>query len=169
MYRVMLPALLLPCFQSCSNPAGQEPFSNCLYGAPEPVFGPGLPAVKAHHFQLEKDKAEESLTFADGLELHITQSGCDHIRQEFRFYLAGDFRSAPATFWIGESSRIFNRLGQIGPEYLSYRNLGQAIAQREADIRPGEPIMLQEGFYFRLDISFTNGAAILAVTISEQP
>lgn len=164
---IFLPCLFFGGIQSCGGPAKPEPFSGCLYGAPEPVFHAGLPSVKAHSFRLDGDKAEEELSFSDGLRLSLIQSGCDHIRQEFHFHLAGNFRSAPEEFWAGEAARIFNRLGQIGPEYLSYRSLAQAISQNTSQIRLGESMALQEGFYFKMEVIFSSAEAVLLITLSE--
>lgn len=154
---------------SCGHPAKQEPFVDCRYGAPEPIFNPALASVSRHSFHIEKDKAVEELAFSDGLELTIFQTGCEFIRQEFRFRWEGNFQGAPDDFWIGEAARVFNRLGQLGPEYLVYRNLAQTITENGGRMRLDESIKLQDGFYFQAKTILSADETNLSIIISEQP
>lgn len=154
---------------SCGGAPGQDAFADCRYGAPEPIFHASLPAVARHDFQLLKGQGIEQLAFKDGLELEVLQSGCEYIEQEFRFRQAGKFQKAPPDFWIDEAARIFNRLGSLGPEYLSYYSLAQAIDEQAGRIRLGQDIELQPGFFFKMEPISAADETTLVVRLSERP
>jgi hypothetical protein len=152
----------------CGGAPGQDAFADCRYGAPEPIFHAQLPAVARHDFRLSKGQGLEYIAFTDGLELEVLQTGCDHIQQEFRFRQSGQFRQAPADFWIDETARIFSRLGQLGPEYLSYFSLAQAIDEQANRIRLAQNTELQPGFFLNISPQSAEQSTTLVVTIGEQ-
>jgi hypothetical protein len=154
---------------SCGGAPGQDAFAECRYGAPEPIFQANLPAVARHHFQLLKGQGIERLAFKDGLELEVLQSGCEYIEQEFRFRKEGQFQKAPADFWIDEAARIFNRLGNLGPEYLSYYSLSQAIDEQAGRINLAQDIELQPGFFLKIEPVSVGDETTLVVRLSERP
>ena len=152
----------------CGGAPGQDAFADCRYGAPEPIFHAQLPGVARHDFRLSQGQGWEYLAFTDGLELEVRQTGCDHIRQEFRFQQLGQFRKAPADFWIDETGRIFNRLGQLGPEYLSYYSLAQAIAEQANRIPLAQNVELQPGFFLNISPQSSENETTLVVTLGEK-
>lgn len=157
-------------FAGCANePPADELFTDCRYAAPKPIFHEGLESVARHHFQLEQGKAVESLSFDDGLQLQILQTGCDHIHQEFRFELDGGDTAAPDNFWISEAAGQFYRLGQLGASYVVYLSLARALDERNGQFRLGESIELQAGFYAKVERQNSRGRQLLAVSLSEQP
>lgn len=146
-----------------------DPFADCRYGAPKPIFSDGLRSVIEHDFRLEEDRAVETLSFDDGLQLLILQTGCDYIYQEFQFGLAEQYPGAPASYWIQESINKFYRLGQLGPAYVIYSSIADALAERSGRIALGESMELQPGFFARIENGNRRAGESLIVTLSEQP
>ena len=156
------------CMDDASSPAA-DPFADCRYGAPKPIFSEGLRSVTQHGFHLEESRAVETVSFDDGLKLSILQSGCDYIHQEFQFHLIEQFAGAPSSYWIQETINRFNQLGQLGPAYVIYVSVADALSERSNQIVLGESTELQPGFFAKIENgNYRNGGA-LVVTLSEQP
>lgn len=167
---ILLGSILFGMAGCMDEPSSADVFEDCRYSAPKPIFKDGLESVSTHHFQLEKEKAVESLAFDDGLQLLILQTGCDYIRQEFRFEWDGGRKGAPDSFWIGEAADKFYRLGSLGPAYIVYHSIARALEERNGEIRLGQNIELQAGFYVKVDNLNSRGrGALLAISLSEQP
>lgn len=174
--RLRLPLLLfimaLMGLTSCADEtpsATADPFSDCRYGTPKPIFNEGLRSVVQHNFQLEEDRAVETLSFDDGLRLSILQTGCDYIHQEFRFNLVDPYPGAPASFWIQEAINNFYRLGQMGSAYVIYASVADALNQRSGRISLGQSAELQPGFYAKIEDGKSDNGGLLIITLSEQP
>ena len=164
--------LILFTVSSCMEEApssSADPFADCRYGAPKPIFNEGLRSVLQHGFQLEEERAVEDLSFEDGLQLSIIQTGCDYIHQEFRFYLTQPYKAAPSSYWIQEAINKFNRLGHLGPAYVIYASLADAIKERSMELTLGQSTELQPGFFAKIDDGRTEKGNLLIVTLSEQP
>lgn len=160
-------------FTGCADdipPSGAAAaFSDCRYGAPKPIFSEALRSVTRHDFQLEEDRAVEYLSFDDGLELSILQTGCDYIHQEFHFRLVDQYTGAPSSYWIQESINKFYRLGQLGPAYVIYSSVADALTERSSQLALGHSTELQPGFFAKIEGGSPATGGALVVTLSEQP
>lgn len=156
----------------CTNRKSEEDaFTRCLYEAPSPVFADDLAGVAGHHFKLESQSAVEFLAFEDGLELTVLQSGCDQIRQEYRFSIPSgqaDGHEGNEKEWVAEVIRLLQRLARMGPEYLSFHSWARAIADNADHIRLREPAELSTGFFAQIEVSHTQGHAILTLILFEK-
>ena len=169
---LLLLAMALLALSGCKEdtaPASADPFADCRYGAPKPIFNEGISSVVQHDFRLEEDRAVEALSFDDGLQLSILQTGCDYIHQEFRFELMDHYEGAPASYWMQEAVNKFYRLGQLGPAYVIYVSVADALKKKGNEIGLGQSAELQPGFYARIDKAKSRNVDILIVTLSEQP
>ncbi len=167
-----LPALLLlamGCGADPSPASSEEAFADCRYGSPKPIFRPGLEGIAEHSFQLQGDKGIERITLADGLQLLIIQTGCDYIRQEFRFEWVDELPAAADEYWVQQAAEKFRRLGRLGPDYVVYLSLFRALEENAPQIPLRESIELQPGFYARIDRVASPERATLIVVLSEKP
>ncbi|MCB0564676.1 MAG: hypothetical protein H6573_18070 [Lewinellaceae bacterium] len=146
-----------------------DPFADCRYGAPKPIFNEQVRSIIQHNFRLEEDRAVETVSFDDGLQLSILQTGCDYINQEFRFNLTNPYPGAPASFWIQEAINHFYRLGQLGSAYVIYASVADALNQKSGRISLGQSTELQSGFYARIEDGKSGNGGLLVITLSEQP
>ncbi len=172
-FPLFLIVLALFTFTGCADDvppsAAADPFSDCRYGAPKPIFSEGLRSVTRHHFRLEEDRAIEFLSFDDGLQLSILQTGCDYIHQEFHFELVEKYAGAPSSYWIQESINKFHRLGQLGPAYVIYSSIADALTERSSQLALGHSTELQPGFFAKIESGSPATDGALVITLSEQP
>ena len=64
-----------------------DPFADCAQGRPVAIFSDSLEAVARHQFEIKDKIGMEQVAFKNGVALEVYQSGCDLVRQEFRFQL----------------------------------------------------------------------------------
>lgn len=169
---LLLLALALFFFSGCMEDApssSADPFADCRYGAPKPIFGEDVNLVTRHGFRLEEGQAVEAISFDGGLQVSIIQSGCDYIHQEFHFNSADDYKGAPAAYWIQEAINKFYFLGQLGPAYVVYASVADALKERGGQLRLGQSVELQPGFFAKIDNEREHSGDALVVTLSERP
>jgi len=154
---------------ACGGSATQEGFADCRYGEPEPIFNESIPQIQSHDFELNKRKGIEEIDFTSGEELTIIQSGCDTIRQDFQFRLPGDYRDKTDMFWITKTVQEFQRLGDLGPEYLAFASWSQAISEKADAIQLSKSQQIQPGFYVTIEKIVSADHALLIVALSERP
>lgn len=166
-------ALLLTVFAVLSCQTKQEDnrdLSDCLYAVPEAIFPEGTNAISDHHFSYDGAAGKEDLSFdEDGVRLHIIQSGCDHLKQEFRFQLPGARIPGTPGQVIALAVRQFERIAGLGPEFLVFEEWAEAIEAQSDEIGTGEPTALQPGFYVKVETEGTQKDAILVITLSDRP
>ena len=146
----------------------KDPFVNCKYGSPKPIFEEALSAVKMHQFQINGMEGIEEIEFEDSLGLTLIQSGCDAIRQEFRFRIPGsDFTGHENGFWISQCVGLLNFLATVDDRYASFYMWGQSIQEMASGIQLGEPVEVQPGFFAEIDKILASDHAILLLILSE--
>ncbi len=159
-------------FFSCQNNTEQGNFENCRYGRPEAIFNEEMDEVIKHQFRIKQKEGIEHVSFADGMELTIFQSGCDYIKQQFQFEIAADkdtIDTKNTEYWIAQSINSFQKLGSLGPQFFSYSSWAQAIAERAADFKLAEFLEVQPGFFVKIDRIESADTNTLLVTLSEEP
>jgi hypothetical protein len=154
------------CGQSTSDHAENQ---DCKYGTPEALFGAEQPGVSAHSFTAKATEATERVTFSNGIRLTLLQSGCNHIRQEFRFELSEVPEDAGQQFWIMRTVELLRMLSSAGPNYAAFATWADEIEQRRENIKLAESFAIQQGFYVRIDRIRSGDNATLVLTLSDQP
>lgn len=103
----------------------------------------------------------EVISFSNGVFLEIYQSGCDSLRQEFRFRLP----EAPADGnWLQEAMTQFSMLGTLGPDYAPFGHWGEAMAGFSETFKPGQPMELEAGFWMQVDqIESFDGSTLIVI------
>lgn len=155
------------CCTACDNQTREAAFSDCRYGKPEAIFNKSIEGINGHSFNIEKDKSIEQMLFGSGKKLTIIQSGCNSIKQEFRFVLNGKFEGRDPVFWVEQAVKQFQMLSQLGPEFVVYGFWAQAIAGKAEQIKLAQPTELQPGFFLSLDKILSEEHAILVLILSE--
>lgn len=158
--------LTLACQRSDSAADKQR----CRYGAPEALFAADQPGVAMHRFTGSQTEATEQVTFRSGLQLTLLQSGCDNIRQEFRFQLSGVPQEADhQSFWLEQAVVLLKSLGGLGPRYAALSTWADEIEQRQNEIKLAESFPIQQGFYVRIDRIRSADDATLVLILSDTP
>jgi len=156
---------------SCQNNNEKDEFENCRYGEPKAIFDTEMEEVKSHQFRIKQKEGVENVSFTDGTELTIFQSGCDYIKQQFQFEMAVTNDSTDTSlpeYWIAATINVFQKLGSMGPDFFSYSSWAQAIAERAADFKLAEFLEVQPGFFVKIDRIESSDSHTLLVTLSEE-
>ena len=83
--------LLATVFIGCGNESSpskktsEQNQEKCKYGTPTPIFSDALSKVTDHSFSAEGQKGIEEVSFENGVELELLQSGCNEILQSYQF------------------------------------------------------------------------------------
>lgn len=154
---------------ACRQSAKTDAFSGCAYTEPEPIFSGDIPGIERHSFQLEAQESTEQVKFADGLNLSIRQSGCDHRKQEFEFQIPGAYTEKNAGFWVRQTVEQLEGLSALGPEFVVFEHWSAAIARTAKQIRLSESTEIEDGFYVSVDRVLSSDHATLMLTFSDQP
>ena len=163
-YLLLLLFLILT--SACRNSSKKE---DCKYGKPTAIFTDGQPGIQSHRFTLEGNEATEYVRFNDSLQLTLLQSGCNEIRQEFQFYLPGNFQDKTPDFWVQLSIQLFQRLNSLGPAYSGFGIWAQSITEQQDHIKLSEATALQQDFYITIDRILSAENATLVLILSDQP
>lgn len=164
----LLSILVVLLFASCSNNSQTNSAGDCKYGSPTAIFNDTLQQISQHQFTTNENESSESISFQDGTNLQILQSGCNSIKQEFHFTYSGDYQERSLDQWIEEALLQFIKLSQMHPDYMVFQLWGQAIAAKAEEIKRAESIELESGFYFKLDWITSSNDANLMLTLSEK-
>lgn len=155
---------------SCrNNRIASENLADCPHPVPIAIFSDTLPAVTRHQFNLNAMESVEEVTFRNGVELTLIQSGCEARKQEFRFRLPGEnFPANDQAFWREQITQQLRFLANLGPQYLALNAWTEAIEQLEGQIMLGEAIEIQPGFYIEIDRIISSDYAILLLILAER-
>ncbi|MEZ4951230.1 MAG: hypothetical protein R2769_13625 [Saprospiraceae bacterium] len=149
-------------FAACST-GEKEP--DCKYGSPVAMFSDSIPGVVQHTFSVDGQDGTESVQLERGLKIEVLQSGCDKIRQEFRFNIQ---ESLPdTTNWIETSGNLFISISGLDPNLAPLANWGTAIQQFASELKLGESKQVGEGFYIKIDRIKQGQNNLLIAVLSE--
>jgi hypothetical protein len=162
---LMLPVLLSACGKSDKS----DPFADCKYSRPEAIFSQNLPGVSRHSFEIAEGSAIEKLQLDKGIRLTVLQSGCEEVRQEFRFEMPGKYQERGPDFWIDQSIMQLDKLADLGPEYFIFEAWARGVFEKNDQISLGRNTEIQPGFDIRIDRELHSDHAILVLTLSGQP
>ncbi len=146
----------------CSN----DSKPTCKFGHPEPIFSKDFKKVSGHKFELKGQEAYENVLFQNGLKLEIIQSGCEQINQAFHFLLPGDFSKESPDFWKEVAIQNFGYLSTVSDKHMSLHHLSNSIRDSYHDIKLGQTIKLQEGYFLKIDKVLSPETGILILELS---
>jgi len=148
--------------QTACNSAGKK--GDCPT-APQAIFSEDLESVVMHDFMRTGAEGLEVVSFSNGVFLEVFQSGCDTLRQEFRFRLpavAGEEKSPE--YWLQEAQNQFRALGALGPDYLPFNQWADALSSRQEQFRLAQPMEVESGFWMQVDkIDSFDGPTLVVV------
>lgn len=125
--------------------------SKCKYGEPVAIFAKSLEKIKRQSFESKGQRGVETVEFSDGRLLELFQSGCNEIRQEYRFTIAGNFRDEEDSFWFKEAVSQMTFLAQLDEQYVTYGLYAGAITQLVDQMRIGQFIEAEANTFIMVD------------------
>ena len=158
--RSLLPLLFLFLF-SCNNSADEK----CKYGTPTPIFSKEISAVTAHNFEAKEQESAEQVTFENGLQLQLQQSGCNDIKQEFQFTIDRPGEGEPNWFLL--VSEQFLYLSSLSGNTESLGMWASVISSNASLFKLGLPVEVEKGFFVKIDKIESGKNTILIVELSE--
>lgn len=166
MFRLLLIQLAILSFAACKQ---GKTGSDCPT-TPSAIFSGGLEGVENQDFIQTGKDGLEVVTFSNGVFLEVHQSGCDSLRQEFRFRLpsppAGDAPEA----WLAEAQNQFRFLGALGPDFAPFSQWADALSGFEEDFRLGQPMEVEEGFWMKVDkVQSFDGPTLVVLLANFEP
>ncbi len=166
------PALLFFCLGllavSC-QPRGPRKLEDCPYGRPRAVFSEAMPGVSAHQFLEEPYATTESFRLGDTLVVTLIQSGCEKPAQEFRFEMplhAGEDSNA---FWAAKCVDLLYILANLDASTTPLSAWAQAIEPKIPNFILGEPMLIQQDTYVKVDRIRSVEGVILLLTLGAHP
>lgn len=146
---------------SCSNSGGKE--GDCPT-SPNAIFSEDLVGVDSHDFMQTGTEGLEIVAFSNGVFLEIFQSGCDSLRQEFRFRFPDPMEEESPEFWFQEAQNQFRTLGSLGPTYAPFSQYADAMALQGDVFRLTQPMEVETGFWMQVDkIQSFDGPTLIVV------
>lgn len=85
-------------------------------------------SITQHNFELRKAEAIENVSFENGLQLKLRQSGCQVLKQRYEFVLpttvpVTEDNQEDAAFWIDEAAKQFEYLTTFADDFIIYQQL----------------------------------------------
>lgn len=156
-------------FLACgSEKKSTEPFGDCQYGAPKPVFKAETPKILQHGFQLNKSTAVENVKFDNGIALELIQSGCEKPKQEFQFTIPAATNNFKDDDWLNMGIDMFSYMGNLAPELQPFLMWQGALKDRISQLKLGLPHELEQGFFVKLDKVAGAESGLLLVTLYQE-
>jgi hypothetical protein len=119
--------------------------------SPSAIFSKDLQGVDSQDFIQTGKDGLEVVSFSNGVFLEVHQSGCDSLRQEFRFVLPASPPEDNPGAWLAEAQAQFRFFGSLGPEYAPFSQWADALSGFEEDFRLGQPMEVAGGFWMQID------------------
>lgn len=166
MLRLTTLFFLLLALNACQNNGNKE--SDCKT-KPQAMMREGMRGVAEHKFTVSGIESEEFVRFVNGKTLTILQSGCEKIRQEFRFELKEKPSQDDAAFWTDQAILNLAALAVLDPQLMPLSNWVMMIRAQKDDIRLAETKALEGGFYTKIDRILSNDRVFLIITLSNYP
>ncbi len=158
--------ILISC--GSKNQTSDDPFVHCKFGKPESVFSKNIPKINSHEFHLSGKEGIEKVVFENGVHLEIIQSGCDAIRQEFQFFLPGNFEKTSADYWALKAVEQFQYMSVLDEKFAPFSFWANAIRQSAQHFNLGRSLEVQPGTFVTLDKIFSPDYTILIVVLSQR-
>lgn len=139
----------------------------CKFGKPLAIFDKTMAQVSQHQFSLDANGSIETVFFDNGLQLELTQTGCEELVQTYTLYLEGDGMDKRGdAFWVQSAVSMFQFFASVDGKLASYAAWAGGIAQRASDVRLAVPLELEAGRFVKIDRITNKESAQLIVEIA---
>ena len=110
-----------------------------------------MAAVVEHHFERRGQESVEEIALANGVRIELYQSGCDLIRQEFRFLAPVPAGEVSGQDLFREAAEHFRKMSGLSPVWAPFARWADAIEAVAAKGRPGVPVELPGHIRLRVE------------------
>ncbi len=133
---------------ACDRTSATE--ADCPTGQPVPIASDTMQAVVAHHFVRRGQESIETIDLRDGTTVELYQSGCETVRQEFRFLLP-HMAQYPSDSIAVQAAECLRKMATLSPVWSTFAQWATAIENVRAHLSPGVPFMLPGQIQLKVD------------------
>lgn len=137
----------------------------CKYGQPVAIFSEKLAKIKKQSFEVNGQKGVETVEFEDGKYLELFQSGCNEIRQEYRFTIQGEHQDKPDAFWFAEAINHMSYIGQLDERYAVIGIWVGALERLSPEMTIGQFSEAEPSTFIMVDKIVESGSSLLLVVL----
>lgn len=149
--------------------AADDPKQECVFGDPQPMFSPSMGPVLNHSFEKNGQNATEEVTFSNGQEVTVLQSGCDTIVQEFRFFTTTFSEDPGKGFWLDQAVQQFYYLSAVDRKLEPFALWAVEINSKPDQVQLGKPFKVSGGNTITIDRISGSEESILLVKLESGP
>jgi hypothetical protein len=139
---------------------------NCKFGEPLPIFSKDMKGISSHSFNASRQEGKEVLEFDNGLKLEIIQSGCNSIRQEFRFALRPQGLTSDMDY-IQLASEQLRFLASVDERVSPLAFWANALDAQKSDMKLAEPRELEPLIFATVDKIESADGLMLRVVLAQ--
>lgn len=166
LFLFLLIMIALAACQSEAKNSSANDFSNCKYGKPKAIFPANLPSIADHQFEIKDKTAIENITLKDGLKIEIFQLGCNHIEQEFHFFLAPN-SIADEQELFKTSLELFGKMANLDESLKPFDFWASAIADNASKFKKGKKMELQQNIFVQIDHIDSSDHTLLRIVLKQ--
>jgi hypothetical protein len=141
---------------------------DCKYGKPVAIFSEELPQIQKQSFELIGQKGIETVTFTDGNVLELYQSGCNEVRQEYRFFLNGNYKDKEDSFWFEKAIERLTIVGRLDDRYAVIGMWVGAIEQLIDKMTIGQFAEVEPNTFIMVDKIVEEDSAIVIIVLERR-
>ena len=140
----------------------------CRFGEPVALFQDSLAVVDSVSFMQEGRSGRELVFFNNRLQLELTQTGCETLKQEFAFTIPMTNPTADGAFWIAQGEQLMRFLGNIDKDLVQFNEWANVIAQNMREMKLGEAKEVQTGYFVTVDKIESGEETVVQVILENQ-
>ena len=154
---------ILGLFTNCGNT--EKKAEDCPLGKPTAIFSDTLQQVKSHHFELNGQSSVETILFDSGMELELSQEGCEEILQEFQFKIKDIPDKNKTLSWVEMGVVQFKFLSSLGEQFSPFFMWATAIEDAKERFSMNTPQEIGPGFFVTFNKVPGNDSNILIIKL----
>ncbi len=124
-----------------------------------------MESVLKHNFESTAQEGNENILFDNQLNVEIEQSGCDHIRQVFKFWIEKPGEGEPNWYFL--AAEQFAYLSNISKETKILGIWADVIESNASQFKLSKPVEVDSGFFVKIDKIVEDKKVILVVELSQ--
>ena len=146
------------------NEAAEADLSQCKLGKPTAIFSTKMSNIATQNFVEQPSETVETVAWKSGLQLELTQSGCQHIKQVFQF-TRPENKTATPLFWLQDAANCFKEMAATDEKLASLGMWAGMIEQNLSQFQLGQALEVEKGHFIKIDCMMNQ---LLMVTLSDK-
>ena len=124
-----------------------------------------MESVIEHSFNSTTQEGNENILFDNDLKVEIEQSGCEYIKQVFKFWIDRPGEGEPNWYFL--AAEQFAYLSNISDETKMLGMWAEVIESNASQFKLSKPVEVDSGFFVKIDKIAEDKKVILVVELSQ--